>query len=121
MEFLYAIRVFYSDEDEGYIATVPELPGCSAFGDAPEKAVKEVKTAALLWLQAAKREKRHVPKPVMKRKYPGKFVLRMPPSMQAELTLKAKEENLSLNQYILFHLAMEHKKAQGPFNFPHQP
>jgi len=29
----YAIAIFYSGEDEGYVAVVPELPGCSAFGE----------------------------------------------------------------------------------------
>jgi len=46
----YAIVVAYSDDDKGYIATVPELPGCSAFGDTEEEAIKEVKVAASLWL-----------------------------------------------------------------------
>ena len=31
--FKYAIEIFFSEEDEGYIAVVPELPGCSAFGE----------------------------------------------------------------------------------------
>jgi len=41
----YAIEIFYSDEDGGYIATAPELPGCSAFGDTEEEALKQVKVA----------------------------------------------------------------------------
>jgi predicted RNase H-like HicB family nuclease len=48
----YAIVVAYSDEDKGYIATVPEFPGCSAFGDTEEEAVREVKVATSLWLSA---------------------------------------------------------------------
>jgi predicted RNase H-like HicB family nuclease len=53
----YAIEIFYSDEDEGYIARVPELAGCSAFGKTPEKALKEVNIASQLWLQTALKEK----------------------------------------------------------------
>jgi predicted RNase H-like HicB family nuclease len=49
----YAIVVAFSDEDEGYIATVPELPGCSAFVDTEEDAIKEVKITASLWISAA--------------------------------------------------------------------
>ena len=41
--YKYAIKIFYSEEDEGYIAVVPELPGCSAFGGTEEAALKEVK------------------------------------------------------------------------------
>ncbi|MBI4063638.1 MAG: type II toxin-antitoxin system HicB family antitoxin [Elusimicrobia bacterium] len=108
-EFSYGIRIFFSEEDGGYIATIPELPGCSAFGETPEKAVKEVRIAASLWLQAAKKEKRPIPEPILKKKFPGKFVLRMPPNLQAMLFLRAKEEGLSLNQYILYHLAQAQK------------
>ena len=59
----YAIEIFYSQEDEGYIATVPELPGCSAFGETEEEALKEVKVAIDLWLETAEKEGRGIPKP----------------------------------------------------------
>jgi hypothetical protein len=39
----YHINIFYSDENEGYIADIPELKHCSAFGNTPEEALKEVK------------------------------------------------------------------------------
>jgi len=50
----YTIEIFYSEEDEGYIAVVPELPGCSAFGETEEEALKEVKNAIELWIEATK-------------------------------------------------------------------
>ena len=40
----YLVEAFWSDEDEGYIALVPDLPGCSAFGVTPEEAVHEIRT-----------------------------------------------------------------------------
>jgi predicted RNase H-like HicB family nuclease len=58
----YAIEIFYSKEDEGYIAVVPELPGCSAFGETEEEALKKVKVAIELWIEAAKKEGREIPK-----------------------------------------------------------
>ena len=39
----YTIEIFYSEEDGGYIAVVPELPGCSAFGVTLEEALKRLK------------------------------------------------------------------------------
>lgn len=54
----YTIHIFYSEEDEGYVAVVPELPGCSAFGETEEEALKEVKIAMKLWIEAAKEEGR---------------------------------------------------------------
>jgi predicted RNase H-like HicB family nuclease len=59
----YAIEIFYSEEDQGYIALIPELPGCSAFGETEEDALKEAKTAIVLWLEAAKKDHRQIPEP----------------------------------------------------------
>ncbi|MBN1763516.1 MAG: type II toxin-antitoxin system HicB family antitoxin [Methanomicrobia archaeon] len=59
----YAIEIFYSDEDESYIAVVPELPGCSAFGETEGAALREVKIAIELWLETAQKEGREIPKP----------------------------------------------------------
>jgi predicted RNase H-like HicB family nuclease len=60
---MYAIEIFYSEEDEGFIAVVPELPGCSAFGETQERALKEVKIAMKLWLETAKEIGREIPVP----------------------------------------------------------
>lgn len=62
----YAIEILFSEEDKGYIAVIPELPGCSAFGETEEKALKEAKIAIELWLQVAKEEGRKIPKPCQK-------------------------------------------------------
>ncbi len=61
---MYAIEIFYSEEDEGYIAIVPELPGCSAFGETEEKALSEVKIAMRLWLTTAREIGRAIPVPL---------------------------------------------------------
>jgi predicted RNase H-like HicB family nuclease len=52
----YHINVFYSEEDVGYIADIPDLLYCSAFGNTPEEAIREVEIAKALWLEAAKKE-----------------------------------------------------------------
>ena len=63
MPHKYAIEIFFSDEDEGFIAVVPELPGCSAFGETEEEALQEVKVAIDLWLDTARKEGREIPEP----------------------------------------------------------
>ena len=63
MMYKYAIEIFYSDEDEGYIAVVPELSGCSAFGETEEESLGEVKVAMELWIETAREEDRIIPKP----------------------------------------------------------
>lgn len=60
----YSIEIFYSDEDNGYIALAPELPGCSAFGETEEEALKEIKVAIDLWLEIARKEGREIPQPM---------------------------------------------------------
>ena len=59
----YHINIFYSDEDGGYIADIPDLPGCSAFGASPEDALAEVKIAKDAWLKTAKKRHKKAPSP----------------------------------------------------------
>ncbi|MGQ0717612.1 MAG: type II toxin-antitoxin system HicB family antitoxin [Pseudonocardiales bacterium] len=59
----YRIEVFWSDEDELWIADVPDLPLCSAHGQAPHEAVAEVEQAIEAWLEVARATGRLVPKP----------------------------------------------------------
>ena len=63
MNLKYTIEIFFSEEDNGFIAIVPELPGCSAFGETEELALKEVKLAQELWLSTARKEGIEIPKP----------------------------------------------------------
>jgi predicted RNase H-like HicB family nuclease len=59
----YHINIFYSDENEGYIADIPDLPRCSAFGDTPQAALSEALVAQKLWLEAAAQSGKAIPTP----------------------------------------------------------
>ena len=59
----YHINIFYSEEDEGYIADIPDLKYCSAFGSTVEEAVREVLIAKATWLEAAASEGKSIPQP----------------------------------------------------------
>jgi predicted RNase H-like HicB family nuclease/predicted RNA binding protein YcfA (HicA-like mRNA interferase family) len=59
----YHINIFYSEDEECYIADIPDLEACSAFGDTPNEALREVLRAKQLWLEAAKMEKKPIPQP----------------------------------------------------------
>jgi predicted RNase H-like HicB family nuclease len=59
----YHINVFYSDEDDGWIADVPDLVACSAFGKTPQDALREVVKAKAAWLEAAHAEHKPIPAP----------------------------------------------------------
>lgn len=59
----YHINVFYSNADGGYIADIPDLKYCSAFGETPEEAVREVQIAKEAWLEAARDAEKPIPRP----------------------------------------------------------
>ena len=59
----YNIIVFYSEEDGGYIADIPDLKSCAAFGETGEEAVREVQIAKQAWLATCRAKKKPVPKP----------------------------------------------------------
>ena len=60
----YHINIFFSDEDGGYIADIPDLEACSAFSNTPEEALRQVEIAKEAWLDAARAEGKPIPKPI---------------------------------------------------------
>ena len=62
----FHINIFYSDEDGGYIADIPDLQFCSAFGETQEEALKEVLIAKDAWLESAKEQHKKIPMPKYK-------------------------------------------------------
>ncbi len=54
----YPIEVFWSDEDEGYIAVVPDLAGCNAWGKTEVGAIRKSRDAIAAWITTAKSMKR---------------------------------------------------------------
>ncbi|MBU1022708.1 type II toxin-antitoxin system HicB family antitoxin [bacterium] len=59
----YHVNVFYSEEDECYIADIPDLPHCSALGETAVEALKQVQIAKAQWLEAARAEQKPIPEP----------------------------------------------------------
>jgi predicted RNase H-like HicB family nuclease len=59
----YSMIIQWSKEDEAYIVTVPELPGCRTHGDTYEEAVKQGKDAIESWIMVAEELGRPIPSP----------------------------------------------------------
>lgn len=59
----YHINVFFSEADGCYVADIPDLRFCSAFGDTPAEAVSEVMVAKELWLESARAHGDPIPEP----------------------------------------------------------
>jgi predicted RNase H-like HicB family nuclease len=59
----YPKQVFWSDDDEGFIAVAPDLPGSSAFGESEADALAELDQAIEAWIEAARAAGNPVPRP----------------------------------------------------------
>jgi len=63
MTYKYEIIIYWSDDDQVFVAEVPELPGCAAHGDSPDAALSSCKDTIDLWIDTAKESGRPVPAP----------------------------------------------------------
>jgi predicted RNase H-like HicB family nuclease len=59
----YHINIFFSEEDGGYIADIPDLEYCSAFGTTPEEALAALREARAAWIEAARSTGKPIPAP----------------------------------------------------------
>jgi len=59
----YEVIIYWSEEDETYIAEVPELPGCMADGASYQEALAHVETVIEEWIETAKELGRIIPEP----------------------------------------------------------
>jgi len=59
----YHINIFYSEADGGYVADIPDLEACSAFGETPSEALAQVELAKAAWLEVARAEGKPIPAP----------------------------------------------------------
>ena len=59
----YEIIIYWSREDQAFIAEVPELPGCAADGDSYQEALANVEVVIQEWIETAQELNRPVPEP----------------------------------------------------------
>lgn len=90
----------WSEQDQVFIATVPEIENLNAFGSTPEEALREIEVAKELVLQVMTEDCESIPSPTTYASSSGQLRLRMPKTLHASLSHEAKEEGVSLNTYI---------------------
>ncbi len=121
--FGYSVRLsqLAREDGGGWLASVPELPGCFADGETPDEAYAELKGVLEFWLQVAKETGKPVSEPAIQEEvqYSGKTVLRMPKNLHRILAEQAELEGASLNQYMVSLLSYnagryEHSANRGP-------
>lgn len=95
------MRVYQDRESSEWVAEVTDLPGCIGVGDTPEQAVKAAKGFVRGWLDEAEARGWTVPEPTQRPEASGKFVVRLPRSLHAQLQELAEAEGTSLNQLVV--------------------
>ncbi|MGH7870040.1 MAG: toxin-antitoxin system HicB family antitoxin [Candidatus Dormibacteraceae bacterium] len=97
------------DQDQagnsGWVAEIEDLPGCLSQGSTPEQALVNIREAMISWLTVALEDGVDVPRPRASSSYSGRFIIRLPQSLHAELARTAKREGVSLNLFVANALA----------------
>lgn len=101
----YGFRVRYSPEDQAYVATTPEFEHLSGFGLTPDAALREVREAVDLALQAYRAKGWPLPEPMLISSYSGQFRVRLPKDLHARLAERALDQGVSLNTLVVALLA----------------
>lgn len=93
----YRIELHPASEG-GFVAAIPDLPGCITQGDTKEEALQMLEDAKMAWIETALEEGIEIPEPVPNEdEFSGKFNLRIPRSLHRDLTRRAEKEKVSLN------------------------
>jgi predicted RNase H-like HicB family nuclease/antitoxin component of RelBE/YafQ-DinJ toxin-antitoxin module len=100
MENKYSVAVAWSEDDGGFIATVPEFPGLSAFGGTKEQALEEAEVALELFIEDMLADGETLPDCKQKNSYSGNIRLRIPKSTHQQVAELAESEGVSMNTMI---------------------
>jgi len=106
------LRKISDDGEEYYFAEIPDLPGCMAHGTSPDEAMESLEESKRLWIEERLDQGYPVPEPRDLEEFSGKFVQRLPKVLHRELTIQAKRNGVSLNQYIVSLLSREVGKEE---------
>jgi antitoxin HicB len=87
-------------EEGGYVLVFPDLPGCISQVESIDEIPGVAEEIRTLWLETEHQLGHSLPPPSYPEEYSGKFNVRLPKSLHRELAESAKEEGVSLNQYV---------------------
>ena len=102
MKLPYRVELIPDNEEGGFVASFPDLPGCLSTGETAEEACRNAEDAKKEWIAAAIEEGIDIPEPDSLENYSGQFKLRLPRSLHRQLALQSKREGVSMNQYCVY-------------------
>ncbi|MDR1212194.1 MAG: type II toxin-antitoxin system HicB family antitoxin [Spirochaetaceae bacterium] len=108
LEMPYNIIIQHIVDEGGnyYYATVLEFDGCMSDGTTYQEAFENIQDAMKGWIETKIENGFPVPPPIIKEKYSGKFIVRLPKTLHARLAIEAEKEGVSLHQYALYKLSV---------------
>ena len=116
----YSVRIVWSDEEEGYIATSPEFENLSAFGATPEEAAAQLETVVRAAIDTYRESGWTLPEPKRVHEYSGQLRVRLPKSLHGLLADEAERDGVSLNTLIVTLLAQRAGEAAASKQIPQQ-
>jgi antitoxin HicB len=99
-DYRIELRPLSADEGGGYLAAIPDLPGCMADGETPQEALDDLAGAYGAWVATAREAGREVPQPGAQAK-PIAALVRWPRTLHAQLTAAAAAEGMSFNAFVI--------------------
>jgi predicted HicB family RNase H-like nuclease len=96
----YTYRVTWSDEDNQCVGLCAEFPSLSWLDATPEKALRGIRRVVAQAVKDMRANGESVPEPISRRRYSGKFMVRVPPEVHRQLAIEAAEEDVSLNRLV---------------------
>jgi predicted RNase H-like HicB family nuclease len=117
----YSLRIQWSPEDESFVATCPEFPGLSAFGETYEEAGREARDAMAGMIEVLQEDGEALPEAQEVQDYSGQLRLRLPKSLHRSLAEAAVREGVSLNTHIVTLLSARNAAKNGRFKPDQNP
>lgn len=103
----YTYRVFWSEEDQEFVALCSEFPGMSWLDEDHHKALSGILALVQDCINDLEANHEPVPIPLTRKEYSGKFMVRIPPDQHRQLAIQASEQGISLNRLVSSKLVVE--------------
>jgi len=94
----YTYRVTWSEDDKEYVGLCAEFPSLSWLASSPQAALRGVRSLVAGVVADMKKTREPIPEPLAGKHFSGKFMVRVPPDVHRDLSLKAAEAGVSLNR-----------------------
>ena len=111
-------KIIHGTAAEGFLAEVAELPGCMTAGDSEGEALELLRDAMAGWLAVSLEDNLPIPEPEDDEHHSGRMLVRLPPMLHGRLARQARDQGVSLNQWVVVLLAQsgdgELRKQRAP-------